>query len=141
MVRLVIKSPKSENLKTTKRGCAFRRQTRAIRIVGEARDDVEMEMARPRRASVFASASQGRCVERSHGPLVRRAQAHVSASVRGHSNLARAVVEPQLGIALAEAHCAGTLHKTPKAERGQHAFVGLGARHQIMNGKGHMVDH
>jgi hypothetical protein len=112
MVRLVIKSPKSENLKTTKRGCAFRRQTRAIRIVGEARDDVEMEMARPRRASVFASASQGRCVERSHGPLVRRAQAHVSASVRGHSNLARAVVEPQLGIALAEAHCAGTLHKT-----------------------------
>ena len=80
-------------------------------------------------------------MERSHGLLVGRAQAHVGTSVRWYRNLARAVVEPQLGITLAEAHRAGTLHKTHKAERGQHALVGLGARHQITNGKGHMVDH
>jgi hypothetical protein len=65
----------------------------------------------------------------------------VSASVWWHRNLARAVVEPQLGIALAEPHCAGTIHKTHKAERGQHPFVGVSARHQITNGKGHVVNH
>ena len=98
-------------------------------------------LARARCSSADAAFRERDIEEGAHGVFGRRAQADVEAGVCRHADEVGPVIEPEFGIALAEAdgRLAGDEPRQPKWR--EHAVIDVAAQLQVAHGHRDMIDH
>jgi len=95
----------------------------------------------PRRAVARAAGGQGGAVECLDGVTSRRAQRDMGAAIVFRRGDARPMIEPELGIFLAEADGRCSHHELGIAERRQNALIKSRAGGKVAHRNGDVVDH
>ena len=98
-------------------------------------------LARARCSSADAAFRECDIEKGAHGVFGRCEQADVEAGIGGHANEGGPLIEPEFGIALAEADSRFAGDEPRQPEWGEHAFIDFAAELQVAHGHRDMIDH